>query len=105
MTPQPEKDCTNRGWIALTALIAVLAVISLIPPQRIGGVTLRRANILSDLVRFEEEADALAADEAPLFDESDFHVDLEQVAELVADTLPASVQITYRWQTGPGTPA
>lgn len=101
MTPQPEKDCTNRGWIALTALIAVLAVISLIPPQRIGGVTLRRANILSDLVRFEEEADALAADEAPLFDESDFHVDLEQVAELVADTLPASVQITYRWETVP----
>lgn len=101
MTPQPEKDCTTRGWIALTALIAVLSLVSLIPPQRICGVSLRRANIFSDLIRFEQDAVADPTADAPLFDESDFRIDLAQVAELVADTLPAGVPITYRWDVEP----
>ena len=75
----PEKDCIHRGWIAALALIAVLTAVSFIPPQSLGGVKLRRANILSDLVAFN---DAVAAAEEPaLFDEEDFHVDMEQVAE------------------------
>ena len=68
----PEKDCIHRGWIAALALIAVLTAVSFIPPQSLGGVKLRRANILSDLVAFD---DAVAAAEEPaLFDEEDFHV-------------------------------
>ena len=46
----PEKDYTHRSWIAVTLLIAVLIGLSLIPPQTLGGVSLRRANILSDLI-------------------------------------------------------
>ena len=77
----PEKDCIHRGWIAALALIAVLTAVSFIPPQSLGGVKLRRANILSDLVAFD---DAVAAAEEPaLFDEEDFHVDMEQVAERI----------------------
>ena len=77
----PEKDCIHRGWIAALALIAVLTAVSFIPPQSLGGVKLRRANILSDLVAFD---DAVAAAEEPaLFDEEDFLVDMEQVAERI----------------------
>ena len=51
----PEKDYTHKGWIAAAALIAVLVAVSFIPPQSLGGVKLRRANILSDLVTFDDE--------------------------------------------------
>ena len=43
----PEKDYTHRSWIAVTLLIAVLIGLSLIPPQTLGGVSLRRANTVS----------------------------------------------------------
>ena len=43
----PEKDYTRRSWIAVTLLIAVLIGLSLIPPQTLGGVSLRRAYIFS----------------------------------------------------------
>ena len=39
----PEKDYTHRSWIAVTLLIAVLIGLSLIPPQTLGGVSLRKA--------------------------------------------------------------
>ena len=66
----PEKDYSHRGWIAALALIAVLGAVSFIPPQSLGGVKLRRANILSDILSFEDAA-AEAAEPA-LFDEDDF---------------------------------
>lgn len=101
----PEKDCIHRGWIAALALIAVLTAVSFIPPQSLGGVKLRRANILSDLVAFD---DAVAAAEEPaLFDEEDFHVDMEQVAERIeaerieANSAPRPVQITFEWTLAP----
>ena len=93
---QPEKNYLHRGWIALTALIAVLVGVSFIPPQSVGGVRLRRANILSDLFAFEDAAETKA--EPALFDEEEFHVDMEQVAELiVADSLADSVRTTFAW--------
>ena len=48
----PEKDYLHKGWMAAAALIAVLVAVSFIPPQSLGGVKLRRANILSDLIDF-----------------------------------------------------
>lgn len=93
---QPEKNYLNRGWIALTMLIAVLVGVSFIPPQSVGGIHLRRANILSDLLTFEDAAEAKA--EPALFDEEEFHVDMEQVAErIVADSLADSVRTTFEW--------
>lgn len=70
------------------------------PPQSLGGVKLRRANILSDLVAFD---DAVAAAEEPALFDMDFHVDMEQVAERIeaerieADSAPRPVQITFEW--------
>ena len=94
----PEKDFTHRSWLATAALIAVLAAVSFIPPQSIGSVKLRRANILSDVLVFDDAAAAEPAAEPVLFDEEDFHIDLEAVAERIeADTAPRETQATYRW--------
>ena len=92
----PEKDYTHKGWIAAAALIAVLVAVSFIPPQSLGGVKLRRANILSDLVTFDDAA--APAPEPQPFDEAEFHVDMERVAERIeADTAPRAVQTTFTW--------
>lgn len=97
-----------RGWkCALWVLIVMLGV-SLIPPVTVGGVKLRRANIFSDLYRFEERSGE-AASEEPLFDEADFDVDFEAVSQQVeavqqqlaqADSLPLEVPTEYRWEAG-----
>ena len=68
----PGKDYTHHSWLAAAALIAVLVAVSFIPPQSVGGVKLRRANILSDLLSFVAE-------------------------RIEADTTPREVQITYEW--------
>lgn len=95
-----EKDYTHRVWIAALALLGVLAAVSFIPPQSVGEVTLRRANILSDLIRFDDAP--AAEEESALYDEEEFRVDLEQVAERIeADTTPKSVQILFEWRMGP----
>ena len=59
----PGKDYTHHSWLAAAALIAVLVAVSFIPPQSVGGVKLRRANILSDRLSFHaaEAADPPAA--------------------------------------------
>ena len=95
----PEKDYTCKGWLAVTALIAVLVAVSFIPPRTLGGIKLRRANILSDLISFDD-AEAAGAEAATptTFDEEEFRIDLEQVAErIVADTTPPPVQISFEW--------
>lgn len=91
----PEKDYTRRSWIVVTLLIVVLVGLSLIPPQTFGGVSLRRANILSDLISFEEDLEK--ADKTVDLDDADFHIDLLQVARLIADTVPQHAPITYEW--------
>lgn len=95
----PEKDYSRTGWLALAGVIALLAVIGFIPPQRVGSVTLRRANILSDLVTFDDaHHDERAEAETPLFDEEEFHIDLAEVAERIeADTAPHAAQIAFEW--------
>ena len=96
---ETPRDYAHRSWLAVTALIALLAAVGFIPPQRIGGVTLRRANILSDLLTFDDTAGAEPAEEPALFDEEEFHIDMEAVAErIVADTTPHCVQRTFEWR-------
>jgi len=83
----PGKDYTHHSWLAAAALIAVLVAVSFIPPQSVGGVKLRRANILSDLLSFDDAEAAEPAAEPALFDEEEFHIDMAAVAERIeADT-------------------
>ena len=94
MAPQ---DYTRRSFQAAAALIAVLICVAFIPPQTICGIPLRRANILSDILSFEDAA-AEAAEPA-LFDEDDFHVDMAQVARRIeAERIVVSVRPYKREQ-------
>ncbi|MBQ2429277.1 MAG: hypothetical protein II274_00305 [Alistipes sp.] len=84
----PNDDYTSRGWLVTTAALAVLILVSFIPPIEAGGVSLRRASIISDLVTFDSDtATAEAEQEAqPEINVEDFEVDLDEVAEQVAQT-------------------
>ena len=84
----PEEDFTSRGWLVAAATLAVLIVISFIPPLNAGGVRLRRASIISDLITFsaDSELTEALAEAAPEINVDDFEVDLEQVAKTVANT-------------------
>lgn len=84
------KDCTHRSWLAVAALIAVLAGVSFIPPLSVGGVSLKRANILSDLIDFKDRETAAPTSQVAL-DEEEFHVDLAHVAEQVAQQAAQTV--------------
>ncbi len=89
------KDYTRRSWQAATALIAILTAVAFIPPQKICGVALRRANILSDLITFDDKPTGDNNILSALDDEfaSDFNrvVDrLEAGVELTAPQLPAA---------------
>ena len=98
---------TSRGWIAVTALIAVLVGVGFIPPQTIGGVKLRRANILSDLIVFDE-ARAEEPAETGIAEEEILRIDIDSVAECIAATAvstaeadPDAPQLTYAWRLLP----
>ena len=95
----PEKDYTHRTWLAAAALIAVLVAVSFIPPQSIGGISLRRANILSDLVTFDDSAAEEVSESPELCDEEEFRIDLAEVASRIeADTTPREVPTCYEWR-------
>ncbi len=81
----PNDDFTSRGWLVATATLAVLILVSFIPPIDAGGVSLRRASIISDLIDHNDHADEAAAEAEPEIDVAEFEVDLEQVASQVAE--------------------
>ena len=66
------------------ATLVVLMAISVIPPIEAGGISLRRANILSDLIRFDSDKAPAAEPAQPEIDVEDFHVDMEEVERQVA---------------------
>lgn len=84
----PNDDFTSRGWLVATAALAVLILVSFIPPIEAGGVSLRRASIISDLITFESDKakEAEQQEAAPEINVAEFEVDLERVAQQVAQT-------------------
>ena len=100
MEKTPEKEYSRKVRQAAAALVVVLTVVSLIPPQSFGGVELRRANILSDLVVYDDTP--AEAPSAVLFDEEEFRIDLAEVVERIeAETAPPRVQTLYEWCAAP----
>lgn len=94
-----RRDYTRQCRIASAALVVLLAAVALIPPQKVGGVRLRRANILSDIVRFDDAASPETAADASLpLDEEEYAVDLEEVARQVAQPRPHTVETRYLWE-------
>ena len=82
------NDYTSRGWqVACTSLL-LLAIISFIPPITVGGVKLRRASILSDVIDHSDSQEQHSTElvELPEIDVKEFEVDLIEVAQKVAET-------------------
>lgn len=77
----PKEDYTSRGWLVASATLLVLFIVSLIPPISAGGIELRRASIISDLVRFDDGQSVKEVEEQPEINVAEFEVDLEAVAE------------------------
>jgi len=99
-----SENCARKGWIAAAALVGALVAVSFIPPQTLGGVTLRRANILSDIISFDDVA--AKSDESAVFDEEEFQVDMAEVAERIgADTPTLRVETLFEWDLGRDTTA
>ncbi len=97
-----SQDYSRQGFKAVAWLIVVLLGVSFIPPQTVGNVTLRRANILSDIVTFDDPEKEVME----ILDERDYEIDLAQVALRVAEakavnTLPDSVPTTIEWNLMP----
>ena len=86
--PKRPNDYTSRGWQVACTTLLVLLVISFIPPITLGGVELRRASIISDLIDHNagEEASQTQLAELPEIDVKEFEVDLIKVAQKVAET-------------------
>ncbi len=86
--PKRPNDYTSRGWQVACTTLLVLLVISFIPPITLGGVELRRASIISDLIDHNagEEASQTELAELPEIDVKEFEVDLIEVAQKVAET-------------------
>ena len=82
----PNDDYTSRGWLVTTAALAVLIFVSFIPPIEAGGVSLRRASIISDLVTLDSATTEVEQEAQPEINVEDFEVDLDEVAEQVAQT-------------------
>lgn len=103
MAKRPE-DYTSRTFLFAMATLVVLMAISVIPPIEAGGVSLRRANIMSDLIRFDNDAAPAAGEEPaqPEIDVEEFHVDLDeverQVAEAAREASPTGQGTSVSWQ-------
>ena len=94
---KPPKDYTHTSWMAAAALLVLLVAMSFIPPHTVGGIELRRANILSDLVDFDDRTTPAA--EPALYDEEEFRIDMTEVAERIeADTVQREVQRLFAWE-------
>lgn len=82
------KDYTSRGWQVACLTLLILIAISFIPPITLGGVKLRRASIISDLIDHNDGSQASTTEltELPELDIEEFEVDLADVAHKVAIT-------------------
>ena len=101
---QRNDDYTSRVWLLAAATLMMLGIISFIPPVEAGGVKLRRASIISDLIDLDakDKADAQAEELQAEINVEDFEVDLEAVASQVAQTTatasPMAAETSASWE-------
>ena len=105
---KPKRHYGERTWLAAAALIALLTAMSFIPPFEVCGVTVRRANILSDVIRFDdstpqaEDYDRFVSEPAP----EELNLDFESIAAVIAaEIAPDSAvghqpAVSFDWLAG-----
>lgn len=104
-----DKDYTKYSFRITFLVIAIMLVVSLIPPFSVGGVDFRRANILSDVITFrddtqEREGDLTDLDkqfieEADRWDELDAAQDDAHAGGKGAEHAPS---LEHNWDVGTG---
>lgn len=82
----PNKDFALRGWQLITTTLLVLVAVSFVPPIEVGGVSLRRASVISDLLPSKSNTSVTAVEPQPEIDVEEFEVDLALVAQQVEQT-------------------
>ena len=82
----PSEDYTSRGFLTAAAALAILLAVSFIPPITAGGLKLRRASIVADVIEHSDKQSTTKEELPPEIDVKEFEVDLDQVAEKVAQT-------------------
>ena len=94
-----ERDYTFRTF-GITATVVVLMLgLSFVPGFRVGGISLKRANIVSDLIRAEDSSELLMADayfDTTFLGESADAASAERIDS--ARSLPAAA--TLDWSIG-----
>ncbi len=109
-----QTDYTKRSCTACLLLIVILSIVSLIPPVEVWGVQLRRANILSEFIRFES-AERVETELPAEAEVEQIEVNWEEIAVAVAEQIepdweqavvaeqpnpePVRVERHQRWDT------
>ncbi len=88
---------TKRAAILCCTCYIVLLLISLIPPQKVFGVELRRANVLSDIFHFS--ADNIVEEVELELDTKEYEVDFTMVEEQIeeAHTIEPTIKDNFSW--------
>ncbi len=88
---------TKRAAFLCCTCYIVLIALSFIPPQKVRGVELRRANVLSDIFSFS--VDKVASDVELVIDTKEYEVDMESVAKQVEEVgvSTPSVESNFAW--------
>ncbi len=98
---KPKEDFTSRGFLVAATALTILIAVSFIPPINAGGVKLRRASIVADVVNHAEQTSE-SQEPQPEIDVKEFEVDLQQVAEQVAQTTatasPTGTATSASWE-------
>ena len=98
---KPKEDFTSRGFLVAATALTLLIAVSFIPPINAGGVKLRRASIVADVVNHAEQTSE-SQEPQPEIDVKEFEVDLQQVAEQVAQTTatasPTGTATSASWE-------
>ncbi len=91
-------DYTKRAALLCCTCYIILFMISFIPSQKLFGVELRRANVLSDLLTFS--ADDIHEDVELVIDTEEYDIDLEHVEKQVeaVEAVNSAVESNFEWR-------
>lgn len=94
------RDYSSKVRLSALLLTLLLVGVSFIPPLEVWGVQLRRANILSELIRFEETGVAEGSEVVAEAEIEEIEVDWEELSAQVAESQPirrADQEPTLHW--------
>ena len=95
------RDFALHGLQVLATTLVVLIVVSFVPPIEAGGLSLRRASVISDLVKHTATSEP-QPEEQPEINVEEYDVDLDKVAQMVEHTTqmasPTGVATSASWE-------